>query len=112
MSTLDVNYKYNFQLFEEIVELAKERNLKVICFIAPQSPDYRETGSFGVYGPKRSVADSILSVVKAMDVVWMDENMMGDHDYTDDMAYNVDHLSAAGATQLTLRLDSLLETLK
>ena len=36
---------------------------------------------------------------------------MGDHDYTDDMAYDTDHLAAKGAEQLTKRLDSLIRTL-
>ena len=112
LSTLDENYKYDFSLFEEIIQMARERNLNIICFIAPQNPGYRETGSYGVYGPKRSIADSILSRVKGMDLIWMDENKMGDHDYTENMAYNMDHLSAEGAMQLTARLDSILETLK
>ena len=112
LSTLDENYKYDFSLFEEIIKMARERNLNIICFIAPQNPGYRETGSYGVYGPKRSIADSILSRVKGMGLIWMDENKMGDHDYTENMAYNMDHLSAEGAMQLTARLDSILETLK
>ena len=41
----------------------------------------------------------------------MDENKMGNHDYTEDMAIDYDHLSAIGAVQLTSRLDSLLHTL-
>ena len=41
-----------------------------------------------------------------------DENKFGEHDYTSDMAYNTDHLSALGAKQYTHRLDSLLATLE
>ena len=41
----------------------------------------------------------------------MDENNMGNHDYTDDMANDTDHLSEAGAAKLTHRLDSLIKTL-
>ena len=44
--------------------------------------------------------------------VLMDENQMGNHDYTDSMAYESDHLSALGANQLTGRLDSVLKTLE
>ena len=108
----DLNYQYDYSLFEDIVRMAHEHHLNVICFVAPQNPDYRNTGSYGVYGPKRSIAESILKQVQEMDVIWMDENKMGNHDYTANMAYNMDHLSAAGAAQLTSRLDSLLETLK
>lgn len=112
LTTADPNYQYDFQLFKEIVQMAHEHNLNVICFIAPQNPDYKKTGSYGVYGPKRSIAEDILNEVKQMDVIWMDENKMGNHDYTAQMAYNMDHLSATGAAQLTRRLDSLLKTLK
>jgi hypothetical protein len=41
----------------------------------------------------------------------MDENNMGNHDYSDDMANDTDHLSEAGAVKLTHRLDSLIKTL-
>ena len=33
-------------------------------------------------------------------------------DYTDEMAYDYDHLSIEGAKQLTRRVDSLLKTLE
>ena len=42
----------------------------------------------------------------------MDENKNGDHDYPDICAFNMDHLSYQGASKVTLRLDSLLKTLK
>lgn len=112
MSLDDPNYKEDFALFEDILRMAHEHGLTVICFVAPQNPGYQQTGSYGVYGPKRSVASSILRRVKEMDVIWMDENKMGRHDYTYQMAYNMDHLSGAGAAKLTARLDSLLQTLK
>ena len=41
----------------------------------------------------------------------MDENKMGNHDYTDDMARDSDHLATEGAAQLTTRIDSLIKTL-
>ena len=37
---------------------------------------------------------------------------MGNHDYTDKMAVNKDHLCTLGAEKFTQRLDSLLKTLK
>ncbi len=91
--------------------------LNVIGIIFPQSPDYRKTGSFGRYGPQRSVAVSIIEGLNALqkkypNFVLMDENKMGDHDYSDAMAYGVDHLAAPGAEQLTDRLDSVLRTLE
>ena len=37
---------------------------------------------------------------------------MGNHDYSDSLAMDFDHLCDAGAKQLSTRLDSLLRTLK
>lgn len=112
MLTTDENFQYNFSLFKEIVRLAKERNLKIICFIPPQNPNYKKTGSFGVYGPKRSIAEKILAEVKDMDLIWMDENNMGNHHYKPFMVYNRDHLSEAGALILTNHLNMLLHSLQ
>ncbi|SHI62549.1 hypothetical protein [Fibrobacter sp. UWP2] len=39
----------------------------------------------------------------------MDENKMGDHDYTTYMAHDYDHLNYEGAIKLSTRLDSLLK---
>lgn len=106
-----------FMQFESFLALAKNRGIPVVGIIFPQSPKYKETGSFGRYGPQRSVAVLMVERLKALqdaypNFVLMDENQMGDHDYTDSMAYESDHLSALGANQLTARLDSVLKTLE
>ena len=61
---------------------------------------------------RKSIAKDVIDSIKAMDVIFFDEYKFGAHDYTDEMAYNVDHLSTSGAKQYTHRLDSLLSTLK
>lgn len=104
-------YLENFNTFKQIVATARARNIKVVVTVMPQDPAYSKTGAFGVYGPRRSVAYNVLDTVKSLDVVFFDENKFGNHDYTDEMAYNVDHLSTLGAKQFTHRLDSLLSTL-
>ncbi len=100
--------KENFDNFKMIVETARLLGIKVVVAIYPQHPGYAQTGSFGVYGPKRSYAKKFIDSVKTMDVVLFDENRFGAHDYTDNMAYNMDHLSTSGAMIFTRRLDSLL----
>lgn len=104
--------KENFQNFKMVVESARSLGIKVVVTVYPQHPGYAQTGSYGVYGPKRSYAKSFIDSVKAMDVVLFDENKFGAHDYTDQMAYNMDHLSTSGAMQYTRRLDSLLYKIK
>ena len=101
----------------EIVDSAAAKNIYVIGIIFPQAPQYKETNALGLYGLQRSVAKKLIDSLDLLSkenkyFVLMDENKMGDHDYTDEMAYNRDHLSNIGAAQLTARLDSVLKTLK
>ena len=111
----DVNspvFKENYLAFKNIVKAALTKGIKVVVTIPPQNPGYLLTGSFGVYGPKKSVAKEIIDSVQALGVVMFDEYKFGAHDYTSKMAYNTDHLSALGAKQFTHRLDSLLSMLE
>ncbi len=102
----------NLNLYGEIVDRATEQGVKVILLVPPQNPEYAKTGSFGIYGLRRSLSVKLLENAKKMNAVLFDENKMGAHDYTADMAYNTDHLSRKGAKQLSGRLDSLLKTLE
>ena len=105
-------YQENFEIFHTIVERARAKGIKVVVTVFPQNPAYRSTGSFGIYGPRRSTAKDLIDSVQKLDVVFFDENKFGNHDYPDSMAYNLDHLGRAGAKQFTHRLDSLLMTLE
>ena len=101
----------------EIIQLAAEHDVYVLGVVFPQSPNFRNTGSFGKFGLRRSEAPALLAQIAAMrdtfpNFAFLDENKMGDHDYTDNMAINKDHLGYAGAVQMTGRIDSVLRTLK
>lgn len=108
-----------FQLarLREFLYYAKERDVYAVGVIFPQNPRYKETDSWGRYGPSRESVNAIMDSLTAIQkefpkFIVMDENKMGDHDYPDKMAKNTDHLSSLGAEQITHRLDSLLKTLK
>ena len=105
-------FKETFDKFKELKKIADQQGIKFFVNITPRHPEYRETGSFGFFGPRRIVAETIFSMFEDEDFIVFDENKMGEHDYTDKMAYNSIHLSKEGAIQYTARLDSLLETLK
>ncbi len=101
----------------EIVDSAAAKNIYVVGIIFPMAPQYKKTGSFGTYGLQRSKypekkkkLDSLAEANRYF--VLMDENKNGDHDYTDQMSFNRDHLCVAGKKQMTDRLDSVLKTLK
>ena len=99
----------NRAMLENLVAKARERGVLVVLLVTPQNPGYAETGAYGVYGVRRSVARELLDWASAMDVLFLDENKMGKHDYTSGMAFNTDHLSRKGARQLSERLDSLFK---
>ena len=103
-------------MVKDIAKKCHERGIVLIGVIAPQNPRYKETGAFGFYGLLRSEAPALIQEIADIsqtypNFILMDENKMGDHDYTDEMAYNTDHLSYLGAEKLTFRLDSLIRTL-
>lgn len=106
----------NLARLESFIKSANERGLEVVGIIFPQNPGYRETGSFGRYGPARSripeIMDSLSAIVnRNLNFHLMDENKMGNHDYTKKMAFNADHLAYEGALRVTSRLDSLFKSL-
>ncbi|MCQ2123635.1 MAG: TIGR02171 family protein [Fibrobacter sp.] len=101
---------------KDIIQKAKNRNIYVIGMVFPQNPAYKETGAFGRYGLRRSTAKKLIEELKSWssdypNFILMDENKMGNHDYSDDMASDQDHLCTDGSQKITARLDSLLKTL-
>lgn len=112
-SDLPTAYKIAQQEFEEIIQLAKEKNVLVVGVVYPQSPFFAQTGSFGKYGMRRSTATKILEELKALEstysnYIFMDENKMGQHDYPDDLAYDYDHLNVYGAEVISKRIDAVI----
>jgi uncharacterized protein (TIGR02171 family) len=106
----------NFNVLVEMIELCLQKNIILIGVITPQNPRYKETGAFGNGGLLRSQAPELIKQITDLNSLYpnfilMDENKMGNHDYTDDMAFDSSHLSRKGAEQLTSRLDSLIQTL-
>ena len=110
-------YAKDMDRLKSLIEYAKEKDVVLIGVVFPQSPYYKTTGSYGRHGMRRSTADSLISVLhewgeKYSNFVFMDENKMGDHDYTDEMAYDYDHLSYVGGQKITRKLDSLIQSMK
>lgn len=109
-------YKRNLQHLTELLEICKENNIYLIAVLFPVNPKYQETGAYGYAGLRRSEAAAVIKEISDLEKVYpnfvlMDENKMGNHDYTDNMANDNSHLSTKGAQKLTRRLDSLIRTL-
>ena len=111
----------NLEIYLDYIETAalfcSMNGVHFVGIVFPQSPKYRETGSFGVYGLKRSLAKSLLERFKKLEETnpyfhLLDENKMGNHDYSDDMAQDRDHLNHRGARQLTERFVELVRSIE
>lgn len=101
----------------EIIQLAKEKNIKVVGVEMPLNPNYKNVNAYGKYGLRNSDAPQIIDRINALaekysNFTFFDQHKMGEHDYLNGMNYDDDHLCRAGAEQMTHRLDSLLKTLK
>jgi len=116
LEELHDTYYENFDYLVKMIEECQKQDIIFIGVIMPENPRYKETGSFGKQGLKRSEAKKLLAEINGLsekhpNFILMDENKMGYHDYTDDMAFDTDHLADAGATQLTKRIDELIKSL-
>ena len=110
-------YDANFALLKEILEVTRDYGIRVVGIIFPQNPLYANTGSFSFHGIQRSIAPALIQEMDDLSKTYpnftlVDENKMGDHDYTDDMAYDSSHLSEPGALRITTRIDSVLLSLQ
>ena len=109
-------YDANLVLLKEILAETQKNDIRVIGIIFPQNPLYASTGSFSFHGIQRSIAPTLIQELADLSKTYpnftlMDENKMGDHDYTDGMAYDNNHLSVDGAIQMTLRIRSVLASM-
>ena len=109
-------YRMNFGLLERLLQICKENDIFVIGVLFPQNPRYKDTGAYGYTGLRRSEAPALIQEISDLSKVYsnfilVDENKMGNHDYTDIMGYDNSHISDYGTQQLTHRLDSLVHTL-
>lgn len=112
MYTTNPHFKVDYEVFKGLKKNLESLGIKFFINITPRSPLYKETEAFDYFGPRWPVAEAIISMFKEDGFVVFDEYKMGEHDYTEEMAFNATHLSELGAIQYTARLDSMLEALK
>jgi uncharacterized protein (TIGR02171 family) len=113
----DPIYKSNFNSIKEIARLLADKGIHLLLFTTPESPSYRTTGSYGLYGPGRETGKAIIAQLKALQdtfpsyVHFYDGNSDGYHDYVDSEAFNFDHLCSAGARKFSVRMDSVVHAI-
>lgn len=102
----------NLKVMKSLKEFTDSNGVQLIAAIPPYSPAYKDSEAFGSYGPSWDVAHQIIKAVEDMGIVIFDEYKDGYHDYTDEMAYNPNHVSYLGAAVFTARLEEFLKSLQ
>jgi uncharacterized protein (TIGR02171 family) len=110
------NVAVNWQLILDLVDQCGKQGVDLLFVVFPFNPKYGKTNIFNYLGASQTTARAVMQ--KFIDcaannprVHFYDANNYGNHDYTDDDAYDQIHLCEHGAQKLSLRLDSLMHTI-
>jgi uncharacterized protein (TIGR02171 family) len=112
-TTADANYQQNLSELKQLVQTLKTRGIFVVLVNFPQSPDFKTSANYQMYGPSWETARAVIADLRALEKAspnlrFYDAYDFGNHDYAGGDAYDEDHLSGQGAKKLTARLDSLI----
>ena len=113
-STNDSQYEINFAVIKDVASQLYLKRVHFLMYITPESPYYKNTNSYGRYGPNWKTAEAIITRVKALQDTFpgyfhfYDANLDGNHDYADSEASDCEHLCPVGAQKLSRRLDSVV----
>ena len=112
----DLNNPYvapNWQLTQDIINQCGKKNVHVLFVVFPFNPLNRTTNFFNALGPSQRTAKTLVEkfadcAANNPHVHFYDANNYGNHDYTNDDAFDYLHLCINGARKLSTRIDSLL----
>lgn len=110
-------FEESYDAMVQLISNAQEKGVYVIGVIFPQAPAFKNSEYFGYYGMDRDyiegAIENIIDLQKSYpNFVFMDENKMGNHDYGDNHAFDIDHLNYEGGLVITSRINAVLDSLK
>ncbi|MCI6436488.1 TIGR02171 family protein [Fibrobacter sp.] len=110
-------YEKSFKSLVDIIQSAQNKDVVVIGILFPQNPDYQNTGAYGRYGLRRSVAEQFVSRFQELEKSYsnfkfIDRNRMGNHGYPSEWFVDDDHLCIEGAKSFTATVDLILNGLE
>jgi hypothetical protein len=114
--TTDAEYKQNIALIREVADTLQSRGIHWLMILFPLSPLYRSTDRYSASGPLWTTLDGVVHDLQELDSTntffhFYDASIGGNHDY-DYSDFSDDwHLSETGAAKLSVRLDSIIETI-
>lgn len=116
-SDLSKTLDQELDMLANLVNLAKDRGIKVMGVTAPMCPCYKKTGAYGRYGLRRSQAKEFFEKINAYanredNFIFVDENKMGDHDYPLEVGFDYDHINYVGSAILTSRVNFVLKLME
>ncbi|MBD3390595.1 MAG: SUMF1/EgtB/PvdO family nonheme iron enzyme [Chitinivibrionales bacterium] len=105
----------NLVSVEALADSASARAIHLLVVNFPQSPAYANTSHMGRYGPSWTTYAQIVSRLETLESQnsyfhFYDAHAGGQHDYTAGDAFDSNHLNYTGATRLSARIDSVLQT--
>jgi hypothetical protein len=114
--TSDANYKKNVAAIRMLADTLRSRGIHWLMINFPISPYYKNTDLYCWAGPLRSTAREVIQGMEQLDTAneffhFYDANMDGTHDYGNDEANDVSHLSTIGAAKLSVRVDSIIHSI-
>lgn len=108
----------NLSILEETIKAYSTKGIHTVGIIMPVNPAYSKMGYYSKYGTPNATVKKLTDFYDSIATAnpyfhLMDEHRMGNHDYTDVDADNLDHLNNVGCDKLSTRiLDSLKIFLK
>lgn len=107
------NVAVNMDTLESLVRNVTSRGWAFVLVKFPESPGYASTPIAGRWGPGWDEYHRLVQLIRGLESKhpgfrFYDAYLDGAHDYTDQEAYNADHLNYSGAVKLSRRLDSVV----
>jgi hypothetical protein len=101
--------------FQTLADSLAAWRLHLLLVKFPEHPGYKALGIASRHGPSSATYNELVAWYRRLEQVnpyfhFYDANMNGDHDYTNDEAYDCDHLNYVGRRKMSARLDSVIAT--
>jgi uncharacterized protein (TIGR02171 family) len=112
-TTEDSIYKRNFAILKELTRQLADKKIHFVMVNFPENPENKNTPYYAALGPSWETGRAVMSEYKSLEADnryfhFYDAYLDGNHDYGDTDAFNWYHLSSAGATKLTARLNTFI----
>jgi len=109
-------YQQNLSTLIKMIQDATAHNIHLLAINLPMSPYYQYTGYYSMLGPSWETGRAVLAQLKALEAIYpyfhvYDAYQDGNHDYTDEDAASCNQLCPNGAKKLTVRLDTLINSI-